>query len=131
MFERYVLAQEKKAEATVKAVELRDWHQSLEERKQRLKEMKYEDKILKMNIADMCLEDQAWYGPIQEEIRSRYRENSSSSDIDLNLDWLLSLFSEMFSDLWYSKFIVFNFDLLLSVCCSRVTMEVLQTFSFV
>ena len=52
MFERYVLPQEKKADAAEKAVELRDRHQ-------RLKEMKYEDKILKMNIAEMCLEDQA------------------------------------------------------------------------
>jgi len=41
MFERYVLPQEKKADAAEKAVELRDRHQ-------RLKEMKYEDKILKM-----------------------------------------------------------------------------------
>ena len=68
MFERYVLAQEKKAEAAVKAVKLRDRHQSLEERKQHLKEMKYEDRILKMNIAEMCPEDQARYGPIQEEL---------------------------------------------------------------
>ena len=86
MFEQYVLAQKKKAEAAMKVVELRDRHLSLEERKQRLKEMKYEDKILKMNIAEMCPEDQARYGPIQEEIRSCYRQNSSSSDIDLNLD---------------------------------------------
>lgn len=52
--------------------------------------MKYEDKILKMNIAEMCPEDQAHYGAIQEEIRGRYRQNTSSSDIDLNLDWLFS-----------------------------------------
>ena len=71
-FEQYVLAQEKKADAAVKAVELRDQQQSLEERKQRLKDMKYEDKILKMNIAEMCPEDQPRYGPIPEEIRSRY-----------------------------------------------------------
>jgi len=34
--------------------------------------MKYEDKILKMNIADMRAEDHARYGPIQEETRSQY-----------------------------------------------------------
>ena len=85
MFERYVLAQVQKADAAVKAVELRDRQESLEERKQRLKEMKYENIILKMNIAEMCPEDQAQFGPIQEEIKSRYRENSSSSDIDLSL----------------------------------------------
>ena len=89
--------------------------------------MKYEDKILKMNITDMCPEDQARYGPIQEEIRSRYRQNSSSSDIDLNLDWLQSLFSDILT----SKFIVFNLDWLLSLLCFRETMVVLQTFSFV
>jgi len=49
MFEQYVMAQKKKAEAAMKVVELRDRHLSLEEKKQRLKEMKYEDKILKMS----------------------------------------------------------------------------------
>jgi len=86
MIERYVLAQEKKVDAVVKAVELRDRQQSLEERKQRLKEMKYGDKILKISIAKMCPEDQAQYGPIQEEIRSRYCQNLSTSDVDISLD---------------------------------------------
>ena len=59
MFERYVLAQEKKANAALNVVELRDRHQSLKEREQHLKEMKYEDRILLMNIVEMCLEDKA------------------------------------------------------------------------
>jgi len=59
MWERYVIAQEKraeaakvKAEATKRVVELKDSHQ-------RLERMKYEDKILRMDIAKMCPEDQA------------------------------------------------------------------------
>jgi len=59
MWERYVIAQEKraegakvKAETAKRAVELRDSHQ-------RLERMKYEDKILKMDIAKMCPEVQA------------------------------------------------------------------------
>ena len=71
MWERYVITQEKKAEAAkVKAgaakrvVELRDDHQCFQR-------MKYEDKILRMDIAMMCPEDQARYGPLQEEIRRR------------------------------------------------------------
>ena len=64
MFERYVIAQEKKAEpAKVKAeaakrvVELIDSHQHSQR-------MKYEDKILRMDIAKMCPDDQARYGPL-------------------------------------------------------------------
>jgi len=59
---------------------------SLRDRHQRLKDMNYEDKILKMNIAEMCLEDQAQYGPMQEAIRGQYCQTSSSSDFDLSLD---------------------------------------------
>ena len=44
--------------------------------------MKYEDKIFRMNIAGMCAEEQAQYGPIQGEIRSCYRQTSSLSDFD-------------------------------------------------
>jgi len=62
----------KMADAAMEVVQLRDRHQSFKERKQCLKEIKYEDKILKMNIVEMCPEDQARYDPIQEEIRSRY-----------------------------------------------------------
>ena len=63
MFERYIIAQEKKADVAQKDIKLRDRHE-------RLTQMKYEDKILKMNIAKMHPEDQARYGPIQEKIRS-------------------------------------------------------------
>ena len=80
MFERYVLAQESKVDAAQKVVQLRDRHQHL-------KEIKYEDKILKMTIAEMCLEDQAWYGAMQEEIRSRYRQTLSFFYFDRSLDW--------------------------------------------
>ena len=86
MFERYVIAQEKKAEAArvkaeaaKRAVELIDSHQQFQR-------MKYEDKILRMDIGKMCPEDQARYGPLQEEIRSRYRRTSSSSDASPSLD---------------------------------------------
>ena len=86
MFERYVIAQEKKAEAAKvkaeaakRAVELIDSHQHFQR-------MKYEDKILRMDIAKMCPEDQARYGPLQEEIRSRYRQTSSSSNASPSLD---------------------------------------------
>jgi len=50
MFKRYVSAQEKKADAAQKDVQLRDPHQ-------RLRKMKYEGKILKMNIAEMYPEN--------------------------------------------------------------------------
>jgi len=86
MWERYVIAQEKKAEAAKvkaeaakRAVELIDSHQYLQR-------MKYEDKILRMDIAKMCPEDQARYGPLQEEIRSRYRQTSPSSNASPSLD---------------------------------------------
>ena len=79
MFERYVIAQEKKAEAAKRAVELIDSHQQFQR-------MKYEDKILRMDIGKMCPEDQARYGQLQEEIRSRYRQTSSSSNASPSLD---------------------------------------------
>jgi len=82
MFARYVVAQETKASASKHAVQLRDRHQLFKERKQRLKEMKYEDWILSMDISAMCLEDQTQYGAMQEEIRSRYCKSSSTANLD-------------------------------------------------
>ena len=86
MFERYVIAQEKKAEAArvkveaaKRAVELIDSHQQFQR-------MKYEDKILRMDIGKMCPEDQARYGPLQEEFRSRYCQTSYSSNASPSLD---------------------------------------------
>jgi len=86
MFERYVIAQETKAaaakvkaEAAKRAVELIDSHQHFQQ-------MKYEDKILRMDIAKMCPKDQARYGPLEEEIRSRYCQTSSSSNASPSLD---------------------------------------------
>lgn len=89
MFERYVLAQEKKVGVALKAVELRDQHQSFNEWEQRLKKMKYEDRILRMNIAEEYPEDQAWYRPIQQEIRNHYCKKMSSFDFETSLDWNL------------------------------------------
>ena len=43
MFVRYVVAQEKKAQTSKQAIQLRDQHQSFKEREQCLKELKYED----------------------------------------------------------------------------------------
>ena len=70
MWEIYVITPEKKVEAAKvkveaakRAVELRDSHQCLQR-------MNYEDKILKIEIVEMCPEDQTRYGPLQEEIRS-------------------------------------------------------------
>ena len=79
MFERYVLAQERKADAAQKAIELRNRHE-------RFQGMKFEDKILKMNIIEMCPEDQARYSPIQEEIRSQYGQTSSPAGLGTSLD---------------------------------------------
>ena len=79
IFERYIIAQEKKEDVAQKAVELRDRHQCL-------KEMKYEDKILQMNITEMCHKDHAQYSLIQEEIRNRYSQASSLSDFGTFLD---------------------------------------------
>jgi len=51
-----VPVQQRRAIAAEKAIKLRDRHQSFKEKEQRLKEMKYEGKILKMNTAKLCLE---------------------------------------------------------------------------
>ena len=59
MFEQYVLVQERKEDAALKDVQLRDRHQALKEREQPLKEMKYKDRILRINFVEICAEDQA------------------------------------------------------------------------
>jgi len=51
-FSKYVEVQAKKVQVSNEAVILRNRHQ-------RLKELKYEDKILSMDISGMCPEDQA------------------------------------------------------------------------
>jgi len=48
--------------------------------------MKYEDMILGINTAEMCTKDQARHGPIQEEIRSRYRKTLPSFDLLASFD---------------------------------------------
>jgi len=62
MFARYVVAQETKAQASKQAIQLRDRHQSFKERRQRPKELKYEDWILSTDICAMCPEDKVRYG---------------------------------------------------------------------
>ena len=52
-----------KSSAAKEAIAIRNRHQ-------RLKELKYEDKILSMDISGMCPEDQACYSAMKEEIRS-------------------------------------------------------------
>jgi len=86
IWERYVLAQEKKAEAAKVKVETAKKAVERRNSYQRLQRMKYEDKILRMNIAKMYPEDQARYGPLQEEISCRYRQPSSSSNASPFLD---------------------------------------------
>jgi len=67
---------EAKAQHSKEALAIRD--QQL-----RLKELKYEDWILSLDISRMCPEDQARYTEMKEVIRSRYQQSSSSSH---NLD---------------------------------------------
>jgi len=74
-FAKYVEVQAEKVQVSKEAVVLRNRHQ-------RLKELKYEDKILSMDIYGMCPEDQARYSAMKEEIRSRYRQSSSSTSLD-------------------------------------------------
>jgi len=82
MFARYFVAQEKKVQASKQAIELRDRHQTFEEREQHLKELKCEDWILSMDLYGMCPKDKARYSAMKEEIRSRYRQSSSSTNLD-------------------------------------------------
>ena len=57
IFERYIKMQERKATIAEQAIQLRDQHQAFKERKQCLKERKYEDKILRVNLTELCAED--------------------------------------------------------------------------
>ena len=61
---QYVEVQYRKALAAEKAVELRDRHQAFKEEECRLRIIRYEDKILHMNIAQMCPEDRTRYDPL-------------------------------------------------------------------
>ena len=74
-FAKYVKVQAEKVQVLKEAVVLRNRHQ-------RLKELKYEDKILSTDISGMCPKDQARYSAMKEEIRSRYRQSSSSTSLD-------------------------------------------------
>jgi len=74
-FAKYVEAQAEKVQALKEAIAIRNRHQ-------RLKELQYEDKILSIDISGMCPEDQARYSVMKEEIRSRYRQSSSSTSLD-------------------------------------------------
>uniref|UniRef100_A0A7C9EU27 No apical meristem-associated C-terminal domain-containing protein n=1 Tax=Opuntia streptacantha TaxID=393608 RepID=A0A7C9EU27_OPUST len=74
-FAKYVELQASKVQVSKEAIALRDRHQ-------RLKELKYEDWILSMDISEMCPEDKARYSAMKEEIRSRYRQSSSSTNLD-------------------------------------------------
>ena len=69
----HVEVQRQKVLAAEKTVQLRDRHQAFKEEEQCIRVMRYEDKILQMNIAQMCPEDRTQYGPLQHQIRSRYR----------------------------------------------------------
>ena len=62
-FAKYVEVQAEKVQASKEAIAIRNRHQ-------RLKELRYEDKILSMDISGMCPEDQAGYSAMKEEIRS-------------------------------------------------------------
>ena len=75
----YVEVQREKLKQAQQAMQLRDQYQAFKAEEQRIRVMKYEDKILQMNIAQMCPEDRARYGPMQEQIRNRYRQGGSSS----------------------------------------------------
>ena len=63
-FAKYVEVQASKVQASKEAIALRDRHQ-------RLKELKYEDWILSMDISGMYPKDKARYSAMKEEIRSR------------------------------------------------------------
>jgi len=86
IFAQYVQVQQRRAIATEKAIELRDLQHTFKEKEQHIEEMKYEDKILKMDIVEMCPKDRALYGLLQDKIRSRYRQTSSSIDYSTFLD---------------------------------------------
>ena len=66
-FAKYVAVQASKAQASKDAIALREL--------QSLKELKYEDWILSMDLTGMCPEDKARYSAMKAEIRSRYRQS--------------------------------------------------------
>ena len=57
IFQRFGKVQERNIVTAKQVVRLRDQHQALDERDQLLKEKKYEDKILRVNLDEMYLED--------------------------------------------------------------------------
>jgi len=77
----------KDSDTFAKFVEAKTQHSkealAIRDRQLRLKELKYEDWVLSLDISGMCPEDQAQYMAMKEAIRSRYRQSSSSSH---NLD---------------------------------------------
>ena len=77
----------KESDAFPKYIEDKGQHSkealAMKDRHLRLKELKYEDWVLTLDISGMCPEDQACYTTMKEAIRSRYRQSSSSSH---NLD---------------------------------------------
>jgi len=75
MFFRSVVAQQSKVQASKQAIALRDQHQCL-------KELKYDDLILSMDFFGMCPENKVQYSAMKEEIRSRYHQSSSSTNLD-------------------------------------------------
>jgi len=64
-FVKYVDVQASKVQQSKEALAMRDRHL-------RLKELKYEDWVLSLEISQMCPEDQARYIAMKEEIRRRY-----------------------------------------------------------
>ena len=74
-FAKYVEVQAEKVQQSKEAIALRNRHQ-------RLKEPKYEDWILSMDIFGMCPKDNAHYSAMKEEITSQYRQSSSSTSLD-------------------------------------------------
>ena len=83
-FAQYVQAQQGKVIAAKKAIELRYQHKVFNEREQRFKELKYKDKILRTNIAEMCAEDCVQYGPLQKQIRSCQTSSFTNYSTSLN-----------------------------------------------
>ena len=54
IYGEYVQVQERKTTTFEQTVQLRDRHPAFKERKHHLKEMRYEDKILRMNLTEIC-----------------------------------------------------------------------------
>ena len=103
-------------------MQLRDRHQLFKEREQHLKKIKCGDWILSMNISEICVENQARHDAMQDEIRSRYSQSSSSTYLDRSLDWnpcwsnifAIELFGNVRSKLFA---VLFVFTFRNQVCC--------------